>query len=82
MAPTLLSLVSRLAQDSSQGAALGSYQSVQSLARVIGPLCAGILFDLSGENLPYQVAAGLTALALWRSYRAFASSSKPHISAL
>lgn len=82
VAPTLLSLVSRLAQDSSQGAALGSYQSVQSLARVIGPLCAGILFDLSGENLPYQVAAGLTALALWRSYRAFASSSKPHISAL
>ena len=82
VAPTLLSLVSRLAQDSAQGATMGAYQSVQSLARVVGPLCAGILFDLSGENLPYQVAAGLTALALWRAYRTFGSGSESRFSAL
>ena len=67
VAPTLLGLVSRLALESTQGSAMGAYQSVQSLARVIGPLGAGLLFDFAGENAPYQVAAILTVWALWRA---------------
>ena len=53
--------------ESTQGSAMGAYQSVQSLARVIGPLGAGLLFDFAGENAPYQVAAILTVWALWRA---------------
>lgn len=82
VAPTLLGLVSRLARESTQGSAMGAYQSVQSLARVVGPLCAGLLFDLAGENMPYWVAAGLTALALGIVYRAFARPVELEMSAL
>ena len=69
IAPTLLGFVSRLALESAQGSTLGAYQSVQSLARVIGPLGAGLLFDFAGENAPYQVAALLTAWTLWRAQK-------------
>ena len=61
---------------------MGSCQSAQSLARVVGSLCAGILFDLSGENLPYYAAAGFTVWALWRNYRAFASEPERPLCAL
>ena len=80
VAPTLLGLVSRLALDTAQGSAMGAYQSVQSLARVVGPLSAGLLFDFAGESAPYQVAALLTAWALWRAQKV--SNSGPVESAL
>lgn len=48
--PSLLSMVSKLATPEERGAVMGSFQSAASLARIIGPVIAGILYD---QNLPY-----------------------------
>ncbi len=61
--PSLSSLVSRSADADKQGSTLGLYQSAGSLARVIGPLMAGVLFDRMGSQAPFLCAAALFALS-------------------
>lgn len=56
--PTLSTLLSRQVGGHDQGKTLGLGQSLAALARGIGPLGAGILFDLSAY-LPYLVAGSL-----------------------
>lgn len=57
--PSMSSLVSKCANDREQGQAQGSYQSLQSLTRVIGPITAALLYDVH-KSLPYLVCAVLT----------------------
>jgi len=54
--PSLTSLLSRAAPDDLQGGSLGVGQSTAALGRILGPLLAGILWDLSGPAWPYLVA--------------------------
>ncbi len=61
--PSLSSLTSRNALEGAQGATLGVYQSAGSLARVIGPITAGFLFDRLGIQAPFWMASGFFALA-------------------
>ncbi len=61
--PSLSSLVSRNADADKQGSTLGTYQSAGSLARVIGPLLAGFLFDHFGSKLPFLCASGLFSIS-------------------
>jgi DHA1 family multidrug resistance protein-like MFS transporter len=65
--PAIMSLTSKLAQ-TGQGAALGMNNAYQSLGRMVGPLWAGMLFDLN-INFPYWSAAvimlGTFGYALW-----------------
>jgi len=61
--PSLSSLASRNADADKQGSTLGLYQSAGSLARVIGPLVAGYLFDHFGSKVPFLSASGLFALS-------------------
>lgn len=56
--PSVLGLLSRAAHAERQGAVLGVGQSVGSLARVLGPLLAGRLFDVR-LALPYLAGAAL-----------------------
>jgi MFS transporter, DHA1 family, tetracycline resistance protein len=63
--PSLSSLASKGALPERQGAAMGVYQSAGSLARVIGPPMAGMLYDGFGIARPFMVAAGLMAFAFW-----------------
>jgi multidrug resistance protein len=56
--PTLSSLISQATEATEQGGVLGLSQSVGSLARIIGPLWGGLLFDGAGPAGPY-VATGL-----------------------
>jgi MFS transporter, DHA1 family, tetracycline resistance protein len=60
--PSMTSLLSRTAPPQLQGSILGVGQSVGSLARIVGPLLAGILFDVRGIAWPYFGGA-LVALA-------------------
>jgi MFS transporter, DHA1 family, tetracycline resistance protein len=69
--PNLSALVVESADDRSRGEALGFQQSVGAAARVVGPLCAGWLFD-RGVPLPYAVGAALVAVGLGASF--FSSS--------
>jgi DHA1 family tetracycline resistance protein-like MFS transporter len=55
--PSLASLVSRGADAADQGMVLGVYQSAGSLARVVGPLVAGVAFAHLGKSAPFLVGA-------------------------
>ncbi len=55
--PSVNSMISRSAPAHEQGAYLGLQQSTASLARMAGPLMAGVLSDLSGARSPFIVAA-------------------------
>ena len=58
--PNLNALVSRQASHQTQGMTLGLSQGVGSLARALGPLLAGWLFDI-GPEWPYWIGAVLLA---------------------
>jgi len=55
--PSLTSLLSRAAPDDIQGGSLGVGQSTGALGRILGPLLAGVLWDVFGPAWPYLVAA-------------------------
>jgi MFS family permease len=56
--PSLLSLVSATAVARERGVAMGVFQSAGSLARVAGPVAAGVLYDLD-HAAPFALAAVL-----------------------
>lgn len=60
--PSMMSMVSIAASASSRGEVMGTYHSSNHLARIVGPLVAGALYDgaLSG---PYLLGGGLLLLA-------------------
>jgi len=62
--PSIVSLLSRVAPPQLQGSVLGIGQSVGSLARIIGPTLAGILYDLRGVEWPYLGGAWVAGAAL------------------
>ncbi len=64
LGPTLQSLLSRNAAADEQGGTLGIGQSLSSLARVLGPILGGNLFEHVGIGAPYWVAAILMAGAV------------------
>jgi multidrug resistance protein len=72
--PSLMSLISRYSAAEDQGGVMGLTQSLNSLARIIGPLWGGFAFDRLGVGMPYvsgaavmAVAAALSIRALWRT---------------
>lgn len=67
--PTVTTLVSRGVGEGDQGAMLGLAASVGGLARVAGPLVAGVLFEIN-VPLPYVVGAILFGVCLIIAVRA------------
>jgi len=72
--PALMSLVSRYSAAEDQGGVMGLTQSLNSLARIVGPMWGGFAFDHLGVGMPYisgavvmGVAAALSIHALWRA---------------
>jgi DHA1 family tetracycline resistance protein-like MFS transporter len=68
--PSLSSLASLGASKDRRGATMGVFQSAGSLARVLGPPCAGLAYDHMAPNAPFLL--GCTILAF-----AFAVSQRP-----
>ncbi len=62
--PTFTAELSREAEEM-QGEAQGLNASVQSLGRVAGPLTFTALYQATGTVVPYLLAGGLVAIALW-----------------
>ena len=80
MQPSLNSLISRRAGADEQGEVMGIAQSVGSLARVLGPIIAGALFEAFGRNSPFLWGALLVGGALllsWRLPRGAAAAVMP-----
>jgi DHA1 family tetracycline resistance protein-like MFS transporter len=63
--PCASSLASREAGASDRGAVMGVYQSGISLARVLAPFSAGIVYARLGHDAPFVMAAGVALLAVW-----------------
>jgi len=61
--PSLSSLISRGARADEQGSALGAFQGIGSLARVIGPFAAELALGAWGVAAPPLGAAALSAAA-------------------
>jgi DHA1 family tetracycline resistance protein-like MFS transporter len=64
LAPTLASAVAARSPERARGESLGIQQAAGGLARVTGPVLAGVLFDRVGPAAPYYVGAGLVTAAL------------------
>ncbi len=55
--PCLTSLVSFYAPESEQGKAIGTFRSLGSLGRVIGPIIASLIYWKYGSTYPYLIGA-------------------------
>jgi DHA1 family tetracycline resistance protein-like MFS transporter len=64
--PSLLGLVSFESTQATRGAVMGTFQSSASIARVIGPLAAGALYD-QAHAAPFLLASLLMIVALGTS---------------
>ena len=62
--PSALGILSRRASARQQGGTLGLGQSAGSMARMVGPLAAGITFDQLGIGAPYFMGAVIAGLAV------------------
>ena len=62
--PSIASLISRSTAHGLQGEVLGVSQSAQSLARILGPIAGGIIYELAGPAAPYLAGAVIAAVAL------------------
>jgi multidrug resistance protein len=69
--PSMMSAISQLADARDQGATLGISQSLGSLARIIGPMWGGFVFDQFGIAVPFVTAGGLMLVAWGVSLVAF-----------
>jgi multidrug resistance protein len=69
--PSLLSAISQLADPRDQGSTLGISQSLGSLARIVGPMWGGWVFDEFGIRMPFYTASGLMLVACAVSLVAF-----------
>ena len=58
--PALMSLISVQATPRNRGAVMGAFQSASSLARVLGPALAGVLYDVA-LAAPFALAAVMLA---------------------
>ena len=69
--PSVLSVISQLADPRSQGGTLGVSQALGSLARIVGPVWGGWVYDRFGSQVPFVTAAGLMLVACGLSIKAF-----------
>jgi MFS family permease len=63
-APSILSLISRNASSTNQGNVFGTSQAVSSLARIVGPAFAGIIYSYD-PRAPFFAAALIMFGAIW-----------------
>jgi multidrug resistance protein len=79
--PSIMSSISQLADSRDQGSTLGLSQSLGSLARIIGPMWGGFVFDQFGIRVPFVTAAALMLVACGISleaFRGFIPASRAH----
>ena len=73
--PSILSVISRLADPADQGGTLGVSQSLASLARIVGPIWGGFVFDRFGPTVPFYTSAALMLAACVLSVLVFRRKS-------
>nr|WP_303683697.1 MFS transporter [Brevundimonas naejangsanensis] len=61
--PNISALISRSSPPDRQGAMLGLNMAAGSMARIVGPIIAGVLYSAVGPDWPFLVGAALTVPA-------------------
>ena len=70
--PSLSSLVSRLTAATDQGGAFGTFQSISSIARILGPVVAQLLYEKGAHvHAPYLLATSAGLVGFLMSLRLF-----------
>lgn len=67
--PSLASLVSRATHADVQGAILGGSQMIGGLGRVVGPLWAGLVFEMIAIEGPFLIGGAIVASAALLAFR-------------
>lgn len=62
--PAMIGLVSRRTDAARQGRVLGITQSASSMARIIGPIVAGLVMQAHSADAAFQTSAGMAAVGL------------------
>jgi MFS family permease len=75
--PPLFGLLSNLTAAHEQGAAIGIAQGAGSLARIAGPMFAGIFFH-AHPGLPYFICGGISLITGGIAWRYLVRQSTPH----
>ena len=65
--PSLTSLVTRVSPARDLGSILGISSSVGSLARIIGPVAGGLLYDAGGSQAAFYSGAAFVLVAFFLS---------------
>jgi len=63
--PTLSALISHYSNPREQGVTFGLYQGLSSLARVFGPIIAGLVYPFARNTGQFITAAGITLAAMF-----------------
>jgi len=74
--PSLQSLVSQTSEDKDIGGTLGLSQSTSSLARIIGPIIGGYVYDMLGVSFPFIIGAVIMLVAFILSWWLFSWKSE------
>jgi MFS transporter, DHA1 family, tetracycline resistance protein len=73
---TMSSTLAGRAPSQRRGAVLGAQQSAGGLARVLGPIFGGVLFERIGPGSPYVAGAAVVAVCLLLLQSAVASPAE------
>lgn len=76
--PSNSALASKQAGTHDRGAVMGTYQSCNSLARVIGPFASGPLYAVFGSKAPFLTGACVVVPAAWLIWRVRQRLQLPH----
>ncbi|PPR75738.1 MAG: Tetracycline resistance protein, class C [Alphaproteobacteria bacterium MarineAlpha3_Bin4] len=77
ISPSLNSLISLQVGDDEQGGVMGVTRSATTLARVLGPAWAGLLFSVLGKDWPYFGGAAVMAIVVVVCFRAIPQLEHP-----
>ncbi|MFZ1413796.1 MAG: MFS transporter [Defluviicoccus sp.] len=77
LSPGLNSLLSLHVGRANLGGSMGVSRSVTTLARVVGPVCLGAVFDLLGKDWPFYAGAAIMALTVVMTTRFAAAGWQP-----
>ncbi|WP_135079494.1 MFS transporter [Terasakiella sp. SH-1] len=75
--PSLNSLISLEAAETERGAVMGATRSAVTLARVLGPISAGVLFAQMGRDMPYFAGMGIMLVITVIAFAKLGSSRAP-----
>src|SRR6185312_2774111 len=76
--PPVFGMISNLTSAHEQGVTNGVAQSIGSLARILGPMFAGILF-VKVAYLPYVICAGVSAITALIAWQRLSKDYKPGV---